>query len=218
MRILVFILCFLFSYIFYVFSLLWEKKSLLFSYPVFENTSLIWPPIFSSIIFIIIGLILYIRFTPSKEQKNIIHSYFPFIQRVFWYYVTKIWIYILICCITAALILYWFFTTIWIIVAYIFLHMSYISFFIFPKASFAREYSKELKYVWLLQGYVSIILCIVSIQITSLWVASSVWVLVMGVFNYGIHKLYTNYISLWFVGIIFLYLIYYGVNIILDIL
>ena len=200
MKFLLFFVSFIFSVIFYVFYWLSQWKSIFWDqiFNQVEFQSLSGNLLIESFIFFIIWILFVYLFSDFQwkwSQKLLSHK-----SEVLYLFFYLFWV----------SYLYFFnnnfdFWT-WAILAsfllsdIVFNHLSYLS--------FLHKYTIKLRYGWLIVSYISICLWIYYIYFIDQSFFVYYLLLFFLVFHFWVHKKFTNYISLLFSGIIWLFFLY----------
>lgn len=204
MSFLLFFISFVFSFIFYIFYCISEKKDIFLNEKMnsFSIISLSWDLLIESFLFFLIWLILLYSFSSFKEktETHITNHKIGFFY--FLYYLVLIFFVII------------FFKDLHfhIILMIVLFIISDVTFWLISNFSFLSKYKITLKYFSLILNYIVSIIWIIYIFQNWLFLWVSLIVLIILIhnifFNFFIHKNYTNYISLFFWIIISFSLIY----------
>ncbi len=207
MRLLLFFVSALFSFIFYSFYNLTQWKSIFlqenYSLEVKNLLTLLWIEsslwlLFFSICFLVIWIFFVVYFTPIETNTKKIKIdktklYYSFFY-VFLLTPVYFWIFN-----NSKIVL--FFVLIFIIWDFCFNHL--------PKISFFKKYKLNLKYYWLFINYIIVICSIFHIFILDFSYFLFLILIYSIIFNYNIHKKYINYVSLFFSIIITFFIFFY---------
>lgn len=199
MRLLLFFISLLFSFIFYAFYFLWKGLNIFWN-KVFNSTqidSFSWNLLIESFIFFIIWIIFVFYFTPQNSEKKIKLKKEKLLY---------IWFYIIFFSIIYILKIPYDNYIFIIIVIFLFWDMC---FNLISWLSIFKKQKNNLKYFWLILNYLSIFLWLYYLYISwfSLYIFCMLFFSI--IFNLYIHKNYTNYISLLFSIFVSIILIYF---------
>lgn len=215
MRLLLFFVSLLFSSIFYSFykllnwqTILWNQSytwefSSLFNY--FWIDSSFWI-IFFSIFFLTVGIFLVLYFSPldiNKNNKRIIKK-------------SKI-SYIIFYIILLTPLYFWFFNYDFLILILAFLFIIWdFCFFYLANLPFFKKYELNLKYFGLISNYMVGLVSIFYIYIIEY--SYYLWLIILFsiIFNFYVHKNFTNYISLLYSILLIIFFVLYFVLKLID--
>ncbi len=202
MRLLLFLISALFSYIFYVFYNLSKWKDLFWHW-VLSSTkieSFSWNLLLETVIFFTIWVFFVLYFSPKSDKKSI--SLNENIKTLYiFFYIILLSMYFL-----------------WIFKIDFFV-FSTIVFFIFWDVSFnilsnLNYFDRQkiwLRYFWLTINYITIFISLYYIFNIHPSIFLIVILVFSAFFNYFVHKKYTNYISLSMSILIFIFLLFFSV-------
>jgi len=199
MRLLLFFISFLFSFIFYIFhslslwlNIFWENI-----YNKSEFNSLSWNLLIESFIFFLIWMLFVFYFSPLNWEKSLLVNK----KRVF-YFVFYIFFW--------SLIYFWNFYYDKIIIAWITIFIFWdICFNLFSNLNIFKPQKNNLRYFGLILNYISTLIWFIYFYLEwfSLFLFS---IFIFNIFfNIDVHKKYINYISLLFSIFISCFLMYF---------
>ena len=185
MRFLLFFVSGLFSFIFYVFYLLSSGKNIFWEevMKIWEKTSLSWNLLIESILFLLIWITFVLFFSPLWDDKKTINKeilystifyLFLLIPVYFWLFVVNKIIFVLL-------------------IIFIFWDICFRILSNIPSFSIQKT---NLRYFWLALNYLSTLSSLFYLLIVDFSYYLLLVCLFSTVFNYQIHKKYSNYISL----------------------
>ncbi len=202
MRLLLFFISALFSYIFYVFYNLSKWKNL-FWWEVLSSLkleSLSWNLLLESIMFFVIWIIFIFYFSP-KPSKNSNYANENIKLLYIFFYITLCFTYFL-----------WVFNIDFFILSTIIIFIFWdISFNILSNLKYFERQKLWLRYFWLFLNYTSVFVSLYYIFNINFSIFLIIILVFSVFFNFFIHKKYINYISLFVSILIFIFLLYFFV-------
>ena len=201
MRLLLFFICFLFSFIFYFFHSLQLWKDVFWkSLTKLHIVPLSWNLLIESSFFMVLGIIFFIYFTPKSNFeffKNLFKNYSR--QIYIFFYVIFFWL------LFSGRIFYDSFILFWII----FFLFSDFSFNYLSNLSYFREQKVNLRYFWLFLNYASSFISIYYIYNINFSVLLLFVLFFNLFFNHNIYKKYWNYASAFVYYVIIFLLLFF---------
>lgn len=200
MRLLLFFVSFTFSFIFYIFYNLNKSKNIFWDKILsnFDSNWLFWNFLYESFIFFIISIIFLFYFSPRSWEKSIFLDKYKILFLIFYtliaflFYFTNIF-YNKFIIITLVLFFIW---------DILFKFISNIN------RSYFKNNKYKIRFLWIILNYISIIFSFYYLFYKDFYVYLFLISIYSIVFNYQVHKQYTNYISLTISFLLSMFLFY----------